>query len=389
MVAGCPKCSARYRVDVDRIGPDGAKLRCTKCSAVFLVRAPKTSPKAPPAPIPEPVAAPAVETPPQSEVATPDAAEDAAEREPTPVVDPARLVIVADPEEERGKQTAEAIRGWGLTPHLVLDGVEAMLAIQRMLPAAVVLDAALPKMFGFQVCEVVKRNESLQHTRVVLVGAIHHQDRYRRDPSDLYGADVYVEQPDLPDGLKAIFEEAGLPLGGPANSDLAEESATASIPPPAPDVPVEFESPSAAEPAPEPEFDFEEPVVPAESESSPEPDTEDEFEFELKTPLEAAPASSPVRAEPAPVAADEDPEITEERERALRLARIAVSEMLLYSPDKFENAIRDGNLEQALDLEIQEARALLRQRISEEVRAETDFIIDELNRVAAERGNPA
>ena len=130
-------------------------------------------------------------------------------------------------------------------------------------------------------------------------------------------------------------------------------------------------------------------MVPAESESSPEPDTEDEFEFEFKMPLEAAPASSPVSAEPAPVAADEDPEITEERERALRLARIAVSEMLLYSPDKFENAIRDGNLEQALDLEIQEARALLRQRISEEVRAETDFIIDELNRVAAERGNPA
>ena len=98
----------------------------------------------------------------------------------------------------------------------------------------------------------------------------------------------------------------------------------------------------------------------------------------------AEPAASAV-AEPAPVSPEEDPEVTEERERALRLARIAVSAMLLYSPDKFEAAIRDGNLEQALDLEIQEARALLRQRVSEEIRAETDFIIDELNRVAAER----
>ena len=43
MIAGCPKCSARYRVDADRVGADGAKLRCTKCSAVFLVRAPKAA----------------------------------------------------------------------------------------------------------------------------------------------------------------------------------------------------------------------------------------------------------------------------------------------------------------------------------------------------------
>ena len=81
----------------------------------------------------------------------------------------------------------------------------------------------------------------------------------------------------------------------------------------------------------------------------------------------------------------EDPEITAERERAERLARIAVSEMLLYQPEKFDAAVRDQNLEEVLDLEIQEARALIRQRISEEVRAEKDFILEELQRVAEER----
>jgi len=80
-----------------------------------------------------------------------------------------------------------------------------------------------------------------------------------------------------------------------------------------------------------------------------------------------------------------DPERATEREHAARLARIAVSEMLLYQPEKFDRASREGTLEQVLDLEIQEARALLRQRIGEEVRAERDFILDELQRVAAER----
>ncbi len=190
MVAGCPKCSARYRVDADRIGPDGAKLRCTKCSAVFLVRVPQETP--------EPVS-PSVPVP--ASVPEPATAPDAESKD---------LVLIADPDEARGKATAEAVEAWGLTSILVHDGVEAMLTIQRRLPAVIVLDAGLTKMFGFQVCEIVKRNESLRDINVVLVGAIHHQDRYRRDPSELYGADVYIESPDLPDGLRSLLRNAGL-----------------------------------------------------------------------------------------------------------------------------------------------------------------------------------
>ena len=111
------------------------------------------------------------------------------------------------------------------------------------------------------------------------------------------------------------------------------------------------------------------------------------LELDLGTDVPAMEMPSPAASsERAMVTEAEDPERTAERERAQRLARIAVSEMVLYQPEKFDQATRDGTLEQALDLEIQEARALLRQRIGEEVRAETDFIIDELNRVAQERG---
>ena len=63
--------------------------------------------------------------------------------------------------------------------------------------------------------------------------------------------------------------------------------------------------------------------------------------------------------------------------------------MLLYQPEKFAQASRDGTLERALDAEIQEARALLRQRIGPEVRAEADFVLEELHRVARERGAKA
>jgi predicted Zn finger-like uncharacterized protein len=366
MVAGCPKCSARYRVDAEQIGPNGAKLRCTKCSAVFLVRAPRAESVMPEAPIELPTPEPEIHSDPNPE--------------PEGEVDSARLVLVADPDEARGKLTAEAVRGWGLVPLLVHDGVEAMLAIQRKLPVAIVLDAGLPKMFGFQVCEVVKRNESLRGTKVVLVGSIHDQNRYRRDPSDLYGADVYMESPDLPDGLLPLLREAGFSI---EVGDAAGESS-----------PVHSSEPTS-------ELDFDssaDSFSTTEPEPQPEPEPEPELELDLDPVIEpelpsvservAASSRAPAPA-PAETLEAEDPERTAERERAQRLARIAVSEMVLYQPEKFDQAMRKGTLEQALDLEIQEARALLRQRIGEEVRAETDFIIDELERVAKERGAQA
>ncbi len=355
MVAGCPKCSARYRVDAERIGPDGAKLRCTKCSAVFLVRAPKSESAAP-----EVV----------DEILAPTSPADSQAEAPEVELDPTRLVLVADPDDVRGKTISDSIREWGLTPILVNDGVEAMLVIQRRLPTAVVLDAALPKMFGFQVCEIVKRNESLCGTTVVLIGAIHDQDRYRRDPSDLYGADVYVESPDLPDGLLPILRDAGLPVSAGASTTSVTDSPI-TMDEPALDPTADGLSMSASMPEPTP-------IVQA----PPKPTPEAEPAAAAALDLDPSAEESPIVDAPA----DQDPERVAERERAQRLARIAVSEMVLYQPEKFDQASREGILEQALDLEIQEARALLRQRISEEVRAESDFIIDELHRVAVERG---
>src|SRR5262245_4041899 len=168
MIAGCPKCAARYRIDTAKLRPEGARLRCSRCETVFRVQPSAEAPAKPtPAPAPVPVArtAPAPAPAPAAEAA-----------------DSARTVLVAHPEVALGKTVADALRSWGLTPLLVHDGVEALLQIQRTLPRVVVLDAALPKMFGFQVCEMMKRNEQLRSIPVVLIGAIHRPDRYRRPP---------------------------------------------------------------------------------------------------------------------------------------------------------------------------------------------------------------
>ena len=130
MVAACPRCAARYRVDPERIGPAGARLRCTRCEAVFRVRAAQahTPPLAGPT---RPEVPPAGET---ARAMAPRAEGPTAPERPAPV-DRSRLILVADSDVEAGKRTAAAVASWGLQPMLVHDGVEAMLTIQRMLPA--------------------------------------------------------------------------------------------------------------------------------------------------------------------------------------------------------------------------------------------------------------
>jgi len=245
---------------------------------------------------------------------------------------------VAIPDVELAKQTASALGQRGLHASVVHDGVEAMLEIQRQLPRVAVLSATLPKMYGFQICEVMKRNESLRSIQVVLAGSIHHADRYRREPSELYGADAYLEDPDLPEGLIPILERIGLPIAPTAT-------------PPSESTPL-----ASPQPAPRP------------AQASP-PQTV------------PAPVSAP-GPEPAPA----DDGLAEERAKAERLARIIVSDVILYNEDKFAEALRRGCVVEMMSSDLDEGRGMFRDRIDERVRDEQDYLAEELLRVARLRG---
>jgi CheY-like chemotaxis protein len=291
------------------------------------------------------------------------------------------MVLIADPEVEQGKSTASALAQWGLQPALVHDGVEAILAIQRLLPRAIVIDAALPKMFGFQICEIVKRNESLRDIHVVLVGAIHDRTRYRRPPEEIYGADAYIERQELPDSLRSILQGFGMLSSAPQPPPVSATAATPLTPPVA--APTRVTAPAPAptpEPVPTPAMApvveaIPEPEIPSapdivESVGSVEPPVA------TSTPESVAPSGS----------ASGDPEIDEQIEQAERLARIVVSDIVLYSKDKFEAAVEAGNVLEAMEPEIAEGRSLFTARIDPSIQEMRDFLQEELLRVAAARG---
>jgi predicted Zn finger-like uncharacterized protein len=366
MIAACPKCGARYRIDPARLRADGVRLRCSKCEAIFRVTPPPAQAKTaaaerPPAPVQQPVA---------SAAALISAAAPRSEEERR------RLVLVADADVEAGKALANTLVGWGLEPVLVHDGVEAILTIQRILPRAVILDAGLPRMFGFQICELMKRNESLRSIHVVLVGAIYHQDRYRRAPSQLYGADAYVERPQLPEALRPILRSFGLGVGGAAPAPAAPEPA---VPPPV------SAPPGSAGGAPEPAAPSPgAPTIPPPVAPAPAPVATAEPAAAPTPPGSVQPPQPRVSAPPRPASADAAPDVAVAD--AERLARIIVSDIVLYNPEKFEAGIRDGNVLEVLEAEMEEARGHFDQRVELRVRESRDFLVEEIVRVARLRG---
>lgn len=295
MIASCPKCAARYRIERERIEPAGARLRCSRCQVVFRVRPPGNAP--PPAP---------------------------ASPQPKQATGP--RVLLATPNEDVAKETRAALERWGFEAVVVHDGVEALLEIQRQLPRAVIVNADLPGMYGFEICEMVKRNESLRAIHAVLIGAIHAPERYRRPPDELYGADAYLEEPDLPDGLAPILEGFGLPLRHAPRTEPRR-------------------SPAPPRPA--------------------EPERKEE-----------APAPSASSA-PAP-----DDGLDALRAEAERLARIIVSDIVLYNADQFSEALASPDVAGAMEGPLEEGRALFRERVDERVRREKDHLLEELLRVA-------
>ena len=307
MIARCPECQTRYRIEAEKIGPNGARIRCSQCSAVFRV---------------EPEAAPGEAT---------------------------QTLLVAEPDADVAKMVAGYLRRWQIRTTVVHDGGQALLFLHREKPGAVIVGARLPGLCGAELAEIVRCTAELAEVKLIRVvsgdeAAVSH-----------FEADHALESGDLPDGLAPILERLGLGTR-PETRAPGPRPPVVAAPAPAPSV---VETPAA--PPSQVKTDAA-PAQPAATDAAPQP--------KGRTRRRRPPLS-------------DDPEIA----AAERLARIIVSDIILYSDDKFAKAVRDGNVATALAADLEEAGQLFEQRIPEEVRAKRPFLVEELERRAeAQRG---
>ncbi len=337
MIVKCPQCEAKYKLDPAKLTSAEPKIRCKKCSTVF--KAVEEKPAATPPP-----AAPAASEPPpterKEEVPAPAPTPAPATPAPTPVASaPAAtttaagnaVVVVGHESEDVTSMVEDLLGEEGFTVVAVHDGIQALMEIEQRKPAVAILDVALPKMFGFEICEVIRRDDSLAGTRTVLIAAIYDKTRYKRSPASLYGADDYVEKHRIPED---IVEKIKALVGGSAPAGDSADAGEANQQAPAPAAP----QPQAAAPQ-----------------------------------APAAPAAAPAFDE-----STLSPQEREDHEKAKRLARIIASDVALYNPDAMAEGLRNGNPMDALRSDIEEGRKLYIERVPAAVREKMDYLTQAL-----------
>lgn len=276
MLVICPKCKARLRIPDEKLSPEGSRFRCPKCNTVLLIRRPLKRIK---------------------ELNK-------------------QLVLLAHADDsiiEKGKNTIEEL---GFKVLTAKDGIEAMVLAMREHPFMVFVDVALPKIYGFEVCKRLKSRKETSDIKVVLITSVYEKTRYKREPTSLYGADDYIEEPDIE---TAIREK----LLGTKEPEIRER----------PEIPPEEKPPEAPEP----------------KVSKPAEEIEDES-----------------------------------IERARRLVRTILSDIMLYHSEKVKEAVLRGTFREDFSSQLSEGLKLYNMRIPEEVRQKGDFFNEEIERFLKE-----
>ncbi len=110
-----------------------------------------------------------------------------------------RVVIGHDDDTIRGSAAAAAREaGYDVVEVRDGDAAEAALAAEPT-PSALVVDAGLPGKAGFELCQAIERLGL--PTKVVLIASVYSKTAYKRKPTSLYGAHDYVEQHHIVDML--------------------------------------------------------------------------------------------------------------------------------------------------------------------------------------------
>lgn len=187
------------------------------------------------------------------------------------------------------------------------DGVEALEVIKQKAPHVALIDVALSGVLGFEVCRKVKDSTECNSTKLILMASVYDTTRYKRSPVSLYGADDYVEKHHIYDKLvsKIYGVVSGPPPAGGVLNGLT------------PVIKVVWLGGSCTE-----------------------------MDQRLK------------RSERVIDGGDDEVKV-----KARTLARIIVSDILLYNSDHFINGIREGNFYSLIEDDIKDGIGYFKKRV--------------------------
>jgi predicted Zn finger-like uncharacterized protein len=342
MIVSC-ECGAKLKIDDAKISGKGVKVRCPRCGNLIPIQKAVSSSSSSP-----------IQSAPASIFSTAQGP----------------LVLVAHDSEVVRTMVHEILTNAGFRVDTAADGVEALSKVTEINPQGIVLDVGLPGIYGFELCERLKNNPATKSIKIVLLSSVYDMRRYKRTPTNLYGADDYIEKHHIPDFLvkklrKLIFPEqfadASSSIKGP-HHDLPEMSR-----PPA----REFES-SLISSESQGQAEREAPATVLSRPEMSKPKSAEGHEVSALFPETLSLDASIFQKEECdiPKVDEADPEAVE---KARRFARIIVSDIALYNQEAVIEGLKHGTFYEVLKNDINEGRELYEGRIPVVIRGKRDY----------------
>ncbi len=266
MEINCKKCGAVYRVNVQLPLSGPVRVACPNCGKQKTLR---------PAP-----------TPPAASAAAPAAAP--VEPPAPPAPKGPRIAVIADEPRPFRSFLGTELERLGFETHFFESGEPALDKVKATRAQLVILNVYLKGKLGVEISEEIKADSELGETKVVLIGALFRANRFRANPTNLYGADEYIEELIPAKELQQIVQK----------------------------------------------------LFPA-------------------------------------VAEHREPE-SREFDEARRLARLILSDIIIYNAERVEEGVRDGTFFEVLKNEIEDGRNYYESRVPFKVRQRTEFFHETL-----------
>lgn len=180
MIVKCPSCSARFRLDREKLSGKRVTLRCAKCRSPFMVELPLKD---------------------------------------KPAAEKKVRVMVAHSDPELCATILTIVNDAGFECVLGHNGEDVLKAMDAAPPQVAVVDVALQGLYAFEVVDKVRRRPGLEKVRIILLSSVYNKAAYKRSPSSLYDADDYIEKHHIPDDLVVKINQllvGAAPAAGPA-----------------------------------------------------------------------------------------------------------------------------------------------------------------------------
>jgi CheY-like chemotaxis protein len=124
-----------------------------------------------------------------------------------------RIAAIADEPRPFRAFLGEHLRRLGFDVTYFETGDPTLEFVRRTRADLVIVNVYLKGKLGVEVTEDIRNDASLNNTRVILIGALFRANRFRANPTNLYGADEYIEE-QIPEKefrqiIRKLFPEVG------------------------------------------------------------------------------------------------------------------------------------------------------------------------------------